>query len=72
MWKDNFDPTATAAPEINTAIPDDLGSSVATEIYEQFGQNAELQDALIRSGLPRRFQAMVLGLATLKQMNGGR
>lgn len=32
-------------------------------------ENARLSQALLDSGLPLRFQAMVLGLATIKQAN---
>lgn len=34
--------------------------------------NGQLRQALQESGLPRRFQAMVLGLATLRQMRSHR
>jgi len=48
-------------PEDAQPVPDDL--------MQRLEANEELQNALIESGLPRRFQAMVLGLATIKQMN---
>ena len=31
--------------------------------------NVQLREALQQSGMPQEFQAMVLGLATLRQMN---
>jgi len=31
--------------------------------------NAQLREALQQSGMPQEFQAMVLGLATLRQVN---
>lgn len=46
--------------------------TIEQRIKQQFNENEELQDALTESGLPRRFQAMVLGLATIKQMNDDR
>lgn len=45
----------------NPAIPPELEAA--------FEQNAQLRDALLASDMPLRFQAMVLGLATLKQSN---
>lgn len=45
---------------------------VPPAVHTALAANGELRDALQKSGLPRRFQAMVLGLATLRQMRSDR
>lgn len=39
------------------------------EMWSALEANSDLRDVLQKSELPRRFQAMVLGLATLQQEN---
>lgn len=48
---------------------DEKPLAVPLELEAAFERNAELRDALMHSEMPIRFQAMVLGLATLKQAN---
>lgn len=47
-------------------------AGVPAEIQAALEANAGLRQALDESGLPTRFSAMVLGLATLRQLNQGR
>lgn len=42
---------------------------VPEELRQALKRNAPLKHALQQSGMPQEFQAMVLGLATLRQMN---
>lgn len=48
------------------------GESVPPEIQAALVANDKLRQALDASGLPTRFSAMVLGLATLRQLRQGR
>ncbi|MGI6082096.1 MAG: hypothetical protein ACOYEP_04410 [Limnochordia bacterium] len=46
-----------------------INSGVPTALQAAIDANAELKEALIRIQMPRRFQAMVLGLTALGQIN---
>lgn len=53
-----------AAPGRGQAEP----GKVPPELMEALKTNEKLKEALAASGMPLRFQAMVLGLSTLKQL----
>lgn len=55
--------------EAGVAGPDE---GVPLDIQAALEANADLRQALDNSGLPTRFSAMVLGLATLRQLNQDR
>ena len=42
---------------------------VSATLQAAIDANTELKEALIRAQMPRRFQAMVLGLTALRQLN---
>ena len=61
----------TAGEADSASLPDAARQTGEAEVppalAEALEENQGLKRALLRSGLPLRFQAMVLGLATLKQ-----
>ena|GEM_PF-5954237 len=51
------------------ALYEQHASSVPRELRAAIDANAALKEILQRTGLPRRFQAMVLGLAAFRQLD---